>query len=97
MWSHLCTRVTSCCRTHLTVTFDHAGETFEAEVPPAQQVRAALVRALTQFDVDPAATDRYRLTHRGNRVKIDQSFADAGIPDEARLRIRPRVQRNGAR
>lgn len=82
-------------RPHITITFDHAGETFEAEVPTDQQIRAAFERALQHFGIDPSAADRYQLTHDGRRVNIDESFADAGVPDQARLRVRPRTQRNG--
>lgn len=82
-------------RPHIMITFDHAGETFETEVPSEQQIRAAFVRALEHFGIDPSAADRYQLTHDGRRININQSFADAGIPDKAGLRVRPRTQRNG--
>ena len=79
----------------LTIKFEYAGDTFDIEVPPEQRIEGAWHKALAQFSIRPEDANNLGLFRDGNEISRDQSFAAAGIPDGATLRIRPRVQRNG--
>lgn len=79
----------------ITLTYEYAGETFEVDVPPSQQIEGSWHRALAHFGIKPADASNLGLFNEGQEVNRNQSFSAAGIGDGSLLRIRPRVQRNG--
>lgn len=79
------------------VQFEYNGELFPDKINLKQPIDSAWHRALAHFGIRPgdAQTQNLGLFRDGNEVDRNQSFEQAGVPEDAVLRISPRVQRAG--
>lgn len=83
----------------MTVTYEYNGQFFPDAVVPNQQIEASWHKALQHFAISPAdaRSQNLGLFLNGNPVDRHQSFASAGITENATLRIQPLVQGTGQR
>jgi hypothetical protein len=83
----------------MTVTYEYNGQFFPDTVVPNQQIEASWHKALQHFAISPAdaRSQNLGLFFNGNPVDRHQSFASAGITENATLRIQPVVQGTGQR
>jgi hypothetical protein len=79
------------------VQFEYNGELFPDKVKPQHKIGPAWDKALRHFGIRPedAASQNLGLFREGNEVDRNQTFDQAGIKEDATLRISPRVQRAG--
>jgi hypothetical protein len=79
------------------VQFEYNGDLFQNKANPKQPIESAWRRALAHFGIRPGdvQSQNLGLFHDGNEVDRNQTFEQAGIPENAVLRIMPRVQRAG--